>query len=50
MIKRGKKLTVAILIGAMLSGTSISAFAADNDGWTEASKTEAAQNGAWEKW
>ena len=50
MIKRTKKLITIILTTTMLLTASISAFAADNDGWTEASKTTVASNGAWEKW
>lgn len=50
MIKRGKKLMVAMLTAAMLTTTSFNVLAADNDGWTEASKTEAAQNGKWQEW
>ena len=30
--------------------TSHTVFAAENDGWTEAPYTEAAQGGAWEAW
>jgi hypothetical protein len=50
MIKRGKKLMVAIIAAAMLSTTGISVFANSNDGWTEAINTKAASNGAWENW
>lgn len=50
MIKSTKKLIVTIITVTMLAVTSIGVFAADNDGWTEASKTNVAANGAWEKW
>ena len=50
MIKRTKKLITLILTTTMLLTASIYSFAADNDGWTEASKTTAAANGEWEKW
>lgn len=50
MIKSTTKLIVTVLTATMLITTSIGVFAADNDGWTEASKTTAAANGAWEKW
>ncbi|WP_410746173.1 fibronectin type III domain-containing protein, partial [Clostridium neonatale] len=50
MIKRTKKLITLILTTTMLLTASIYSFAADNDGWTEASKTTAAANGDWDKW
>lgn len=50
MIRRGRKLMVAILTATMVTTTWMPVFAADNDGWTEASQTGAAANGAWEKW
>jgi len=50
MIKRAKKIVTILLTTTMLLTTSISVFAADNDGWTEASKTTVASNGEWEKW
>lgn len=50
MIKRTKKFITIILTATMLLTVSIGAFAADNDGWTEASKTSAADNGKWEDW
>ena len=40
---------ISLALSAVLLFTSI-VWAADNDGWTEAPYTEAAQNGAWEKW
>lgn len=50
MIKRTKKIVILILAATIVLTTSIGVFAADNDGWTEASKTAAASNGAWENW
>lgn len=50
MIKRTKKLITLILTTTMLLTASIYSYAADNDGWTEASKTSAAANGEWDKW
>lgn len=50
MIKRTKKIVTLILTATIVLTTSIGVFAADNDGWTEASKTVAASNGAWENW
>lgn len=50
MLKRTKKIITIMITTAMLLTTSIGVFAADNDGWTEASKTKVASNGTWEKW
>lgn len=50
MIKRTKKIVTLILTATIILTTSIGVFAADNDGWTEASKTAAASNGAWKNW
>lgn len=50
MIRRTKKLITLLLTTTMLLTASIYSFAADNDGWTEASRTTAAANGEWEKW
>lgn len=50
MIRKGKKVMAAILSTMILTSTSITAFAAENDGWTEAAATEEAKNGAWETW
>lgn len=50
MIRRGKKLMVAIVAASLLSGMSTGVLAADNDGWTDATQTEAAGNGAWSEW
>lgn len=48
-MNRKKKLSVVVssLLTAAMCTTG---FAADNDGWTQADKTEAAANGAWETW
>ncbi len=40
---------ISLALSAVLLFTTI-VWAADNDGWTEAPYTEAAQNGAWEEW
>lgn len=49
--KRRKKLLVGLLLAVtILIGTSLNAFAASNDAWTEAVQTEAAKNGVFEKW
>lgn len=46
-----KKKMAFILASVMLfSGSCVNVHAADNDGWTEAALTDAAQNGEWEKW
>ncbi|WP_195987507.1 metallophosphoesterase family protein [Clostridium sp. D53t1_180928_C8] len=50
MIKRTKKVMAALMIAVMMSTTSYTVFAAENDGWTEAPYTEAAQGGSWEAW
>ena len=50
MIKRTKKFMTIILTATMLLTASIGVFAADNDGWTEASKTSVAADGNWEDW
>lgn len=50
MIKHSKKLMAVVLTATILGATSISVFAAGNDGWTEAAKTSVAANGKWEKW
>lgn len=50
MIKRAKKLMTILLTLTVVLSASAEVFAADNDGWTEASKTSAADNGEWEKW
>ena len=34
----------------MVLSTTVTVFAGSTDGWTEASKTSAAANGAWEAW
>lgn len=50
MLKGNKKMIVLVLTATMLTSTGITAMAAEWDGWTEASQTEAAKNGAWEDW
>ena len=50
MIKRTKRVMASIMLAVMMASTSNVVFAAENDGWTEASQTEAAKNGAWEAW
>lgn len=45
-----KKKLALILASVMLFSNTVLTFAADNDGWTEAKNTAAAQNGAWEQW
>jgi hypothetical protein len=50
MIKIIKKLMATIVTATILTSTSITVFAANNDGWTEASKTTASTNVTWEKW
>ncbi|MCH3965077.1 MAG: metallophosphoesterase [Clostridium sp.] len=50
MLKRNKKMMVLLLTATMLTSTGITAIAASNDGWTEASQTEAAKNGVWDVW
>ena len=50
MVKRTKKIMSAVIVAMMFTTTNFTAYAASNDGWTEAPKTSAAQNGAWENW
>ncbi|MGH4049852.1 MAG: metallophosphoesterase [Clostridium sp.] len=50
MLKVRKKLITAFLVASILTTTGISVFAADNDGWTEASQTQSSQNGKWDDW
>ena len=50
MIKRRKKLMSLTLVAMIMSSTCVTVFAAENDGWTEAKLTEAADNGVWETW
>ncbi|AJA48189.1 metallophosphoesterase [Clostridium pasteurianum DSM 525 = ATCC 6013] len=50
MIKRVKKIVVLVLTTTMLFTTGITAFAGSEDGWNEAKYTDAAKNGAWDKW
>lgn len=51
MIKRTKNIiTILLTLSVALSVSAGLVFAADNDGWTEASKTTAAEDGSWEKW
>lgn len=46
-----KKIAILMLASTMVFTTSITAFAAANDGWTEASQTAAGQNNnAWNNW
>lgn len=50
-MKNTRKKMISFLIGTMiLASISTTSFAASDDGWTEAIQTEAAKNGAWEKW
>lgn len=50
MLKLRKKLIAAILVAAVLTTTGVSVFASDNDGWTEASQTQATKDGKWAQW
>ncbi|MBS5885504.1 MAG: metallophosphoesterase [Clostridium sp.] len=50
MIKRTKRIIASMMLATVMASTTNVAFAAENDGWTEASQTEAAKNGAWEAW
>lgn len=46
-----KKQSFSLLLCCILAASAFTGVtAADNDGWTQADKTEAAQNGAWEAW
>ena len=45
------KKKISVITSILLSMSMTAAVtAADNDGWTDATKTDAAQNGAWEQW
>lgn len=50
MIKRTKRIIASMMLATVMASTTNVAFAAENDGWTEASQTEEAKNGAWEAW
>lgn len=47
MIKFRRKLIAALITALLLTTTSTTAFAADNDGWTEANKTDTS---TWDNW
>ena len=49
-MKMRKLLSIGALALTITTCTSLSVFAAENDGWTEAKLTEAADNGVWEAW
>lgn len=43
--------TIALALSCLLLAASVTnVIAADNDGWTQADKTDAAANGAWDEW
>lgn len=50
MLSARKKILAALIIAAIITPTSVTVFAAANDGWTEATQTTAAKNGKWEEW
>lgn len=50
MLKTRKKILATLLTIAVLANTSVTVLAASNDGWTEASQTEAAKSGNWDGW
>ena len=50
IIRVRKKVIAIVLSSSLLATTSITVFAASNDGWTEANQTQAAQNGNWTQW
>ena len=50
VIRARKKIIAILLSSSLLATTSITVFAASNDGWTEAFQTQAAQNGNWTQW
>lgn len=50
IINARKKIIAILLASSLLNTTGIAAFAAANDGWTEASQTEASSNGKWNDW
>ncbi|WP_446898468.1 metallophosphoesterase [Clostridium sp. LBM24168] len=50
MLRRTKRMAVLLLTATMLTSTGITTMAAGNDGWTEATQTDAAKNGAWDAW
>lgn len=50
IIRLRKKLLAILLASSLLAVTSITVLAASNDGWTEASQTQTAQNGKWNEW
>lgn len=46
-----KKQKLSVIVSSLLTAAMCTTvFAADNDGWTQADKTDAAANGAWEAW
>ncbi len=45
------KKKLSVLLSCILAASAcVNVIAADNDGWTQADQTDAAQNGAWERW
>lgn len=50
-MKKGRKYFASLMLAAMVSTSSaVNVFAADNDGWTEATQTKAGQTSLWTKW
>jgi Predicted phosphohydrolases len=50
VLKRTKRIITIMITTAMVLTANIGVSAASNDGWTEANKTTAASNGAWDSW
>ena len=46
-MKKGRKYFASLMLAAMISSSAINVFAADNDGWTEATQTRPGQTRAW---
>jgi len=49
-MKKGRKYFASLMLAAMISSSAINVFAADNDGWTEATQTRPGQTKAWSAW
>ena len=49
-MKKGRKYFASLMFAAMISSSAINVFAADNDGWTEATQTRPGQTRAWTTW
>ena len=49
-MKKGRKYFASLMLAAMISSSTMNVFAANNDGWTEATQTRPGQTSAWTNW